>query len=308
MSILVAGATGLVGSAIIQELEKTNRPHIGISSKDLNLLDRNATFSFLKEHSPSVVIDAAARVGGIGANSSNPVSFLSENLQIQTNLMDASHVVNVKKLVFLGSSCMYPINQPQPYEEESLMKGPVEATNSAYALAKLAGMELIKSYRKEFGYSWITVIPNNVYGRNDNFDSKNSHVFASLIRKFSEAKLNNKREVILWGSGKPKREFIHADDAASAILCALDKYDSDIPLNIGTGVEISISRLAADIANATGFDGKTIWDKEKPDGVARKILSIDKLLELGWKPSIQLSDGIRTTASWYLSNLDSARR
>jgi GDP-L-fucose synthase len=308
MTILVAGATGLVGSAIVRELEKSNRPHIGISSKDLNLLDRVATFSFLKEHSPTVVIDAAARVGGIGANSSNPVSFLSENLQIQTNLMDAAHETNVRKFVFLGSSCMYPINQPQPYIEESLMQGPVEPTNSAYALAKLAGMELIKSYRKEFGHSWITLIPNNVYGQNDNFNSKNSHVFASLIRKFTEAKLHNDREVTLWGSGKPKREFIHADDAASAIVCALDKYNSDIPLNIGTGVEISICELAQNIAQVTGFSGHIIWNGEKPDGVMRKILSIDKLLGLGWKPSVTLDDGISGTVSWYLSNLNSFRK
>jgi GDP-L-fucose synthase len=189
MTILVAGATGLVGSAIVRELEKTNRAHKGISSKDIDLLDRAATFKFLKEFKPSVVIDAAARVGGIGANTSSPVSFLSENLQIQTNLMDASHKANVKNLIFLGSSCMYPINMPQPYKEECLMKGPVEATNSAYAIAKIAGMELIKSYRKEFGYNWNTFIPNNVYGLNDNFNLKNSHVFASLIRKFAEAKL-----------------------------------------------------------------------------------------------------------------------
>ena len=307
MTILVAGATGLVGSAIVRNLEKANRPHVGISSKDLNLLDRSATFRFLEELSPTVVIDAAARVGGIGANTSSPVSFLSENLQMQTNLMDASHKANIKNLIFLGSSCMYPINMPQPYKEESLMNGPVEATNSAYAIAKIAGMELIKSYRKEFGYNWNTFIPNNVYGLNDNFHLKNSHVFASLIRKFAEAKLNNEHEVVLWGTGKPKREFIHADDAASAILFAMDRYDSEEPLNIGTGLEISIRQLAIDIAQAANFRGNVSWDITKPDGAARKILSTDKLQGLGWQPSIHLDDGIKNTMSWFLSHLDSAR-
>lgn len=308
MTILVAGANGLVGSAIVRELEKSKRPYIGISTKDIDLRNRASTFSFLREHTPTAVIDAAARVGGIGANTSNPVSFLSDNLQIQTNLMDAAHASNVKKFIFLGSSCMYPVNQPQPFREESLMQGPVEPTNSAYALAKLAGMELIKSYRKEFGRDWITLIPNNVYGPNDNFSLKNSHVFASLIRKFTDGKLNNDHEIILWGSGKPKREFIHADDAATAIIFALDNYDGDLPLNIGTGLEISIQELAQKIAQATEFKGTIFWDSTKPDGVLRKILNIDKLLGLGWKPKIKLTDGISRTVAWYLSNLDSFRK
>ena len=302
MTILVAGAIGLVGSAIVRELKKTNRTHIGISSKDVDLLDRAATFKFLKELKPSVVIDAAARVGGIGANNSNPVDFLTRNIQIQSNLMDAAHEAGVKNFVFLGSSCIYPRNCAQPIKEEYIMTGELEQTNSAYAIAKIAGLELIKSYRKQFGHKWISVMPTNLYGPNDNFDLENSHVFPALIRKFVEGKRNNQKSVTLWGSGSPKREFLHVDDLAKAILVCLEKYDSDQHINIGTGEDLSIKDLAIKVAKVAGFEGEIIWDESKPDGTPRKVLDVSKIINLGWKPSISLDQGISETVQWYQEN------
>ena len=302
MTILVAGATGLVGSAIVRELEKTNRTHKGISSKDVDLLDRAATFKFLKEFKPSVVIDAAARVGGIGANNSHPVDFLTRNIQIQSNLMDAAHEAGVKNFVFLGSSCIYPRNCAQPIKEEYIMTGELEQTNSAYAIAKIAGLELIKSYRKQFGHKWISVMPTNLYGPNDNFDLENSHVFPALIRKFVEGKRNNQKSVTLWGSGSPKREFLHVDDLAKAILVCLEKYDSDQHINIGTGEDLSVKELATKVSQAAGFEGEVIWDSSKPDGTPRKVLEVSKIMNLGWKPSITLDEGISQTVQWYQEN------
>ena len=302
MTILVAGATGLVGSAIVRELEKTNKPHTGISSKDVDLLDRAATFKFLKAFKPSVVIDAAARVGGIGANNSYPVDFLTRNIQIQSNLMDAAHEADVKNFVFLGSSCIYPRNCAQPIKEEFIMTGELEQTNSAYAIAKIAGLELIKSYRKQFGHKWISVMPTNLYGPNDNFDLENSHVFPALIRKFVEGKRNNQKSVTLWGSGSPKREFLHVDDLAKAIFVCLEKYDSDQHINIGTGEDLSIKELATKVAKAAGFDGEVIWDSTKPDGTPRKVLDVSKIMNLGWKPTITLDQGIFETVQWYQEN------
>ena len=302
MTILVAGATGLVGSAIVRELEKTNRPNKGISSKDVDLLDRAATFKFLKDLKPSVVIDAAARVGGIGANNSHPVDFLTRNIQIQSNLMDAAHEAGVKNFVFLGSSCIYPRNCAQPIKEEYIMTGELEQTNSAYAIAKIAGLELIKSYRKQYGHKWISVMPTNLYGPNDNFDLENSHVFPALIRKFVEGKRGKQNSVTLWGSGSPKREFLHVDDLAKAILVCLEKYDSDQHINIGTGEDLSIKDLAIKVAEAAGFEGEIIWDASKPDGTPRKVLDVSKILNLGWKPSITLDQGISQTVQWYQGN------
>jgi len=302
MTILVAGGSGLVGSAIVRELERVNKKVIGISSKDLNLLDRARTFSFIKELKPNVIIDAAAKVGGVGSNNAYPVEFFSQNLQIQTNLMDAAHEAKVEKFLFLGSSCIYPRNCVQPIKEEYLLTGELEETNSAYAVAKIAGIELIKSYRKEYGYSWISAMPTNLYGPNDNFDLENSHVLPALIRKFVEAKRNNSAEVVLWGSGTPLREFLHVDDLAKAVLVCLDKYDSSAQINIGSGVEVSIKDLATKIAEQSGFSGKTIWDGNRPDGTPRKVLDVTKITELGWKPLISLDEGITTTVEWYLEN------
>jgi len=302
MKMLVAGGTGLAGSAIIRELERVNKKVIGISSKDVNLLDRAKTFSYIKDLSPTVIIDAAAKVGGVGSNNAFPVEFLSQNLQIQTNLMDAAHEAKVEKFVFLGSSCIYPRNCAQPIKEDYLLTGELEQTNSAYAVAKIAGIELIKSYRKEYGYSWISVMPTNLYGPNDNFDLENSHVLPALIRKFVEAKRNNSPEVVLWGSGTPLREFLHVDDLAKAISVCLEKYDDSQQINIGSGDEISIKDLGQKIANLTGFTGKVVWDSNRPDGTPRKVLDSTKINKLGWKPSITLDQGIAATVEWYQEN------
>jgi GDP-L-fucose synthase len=302
MTILVAGSTGLVGSAIVRELDTTGKVYKGISSKDVDLLDRAATFRFVKDFKPSVVIDAAARVGGIGANNAQPVDFLTQNIQIQSNLMDAAHEAGVKNFVFLGSSCIYPKNSAQPIKEEYLMTGELESTNSAYAIAKIAGIELIKSYRKQFGHKWISVMPTNLYGPNDNFDLQNSHVFPALIRKFVEAKRTNAPSVTLWGTGTPKREFLHVDDLAKAVLICLEKYDSDQHINIGSGEDLSIKELALKVSKAAGFTGEVIWDSTKPDGTPRKVLDVTKIKNLGWKPSISLDEGIIQTIQWYQEN------
>jgi GDP-L-fucose synthase len=302
MTILVAGATGLVGSAIVRELNETGKANLGISSKDVDLLDRAATFRFVKDFKPSVVIDAAARVGGIGANNALPVDFLTQNIQIQSNLMDAAHEAGVKNFVFLGSSCIYPKNSAQPIKEEYLLTGELESTNSAYAIAKIAGIELIKSYRKQFGHKWISIMPTNLYGPNDNFDLQNSHVFPALIRKFVEAKKTNAPSVTLWGTGTPKREFLHVDDLAKAVLICLEKYDSDQHINIGSGEDLSIKDLALKVSKASEFNGEIIWDSTKPDGTPRKVLDVTKVKNLGWKPLISLDQGIIQTIQWYQEN------
>jgi GDP-L-fucose synthase len=302
MTILVAGGTGLVGSAIVRELKRVNRDVVGISSKDVNLLDRDKTFAYIKKLNPTAIIDAAAKVGGIGGNNAFPVEFLSQNLQIQSNLMDAAHAAKTEKFVFLGSSCIYPRNCPQPIKEDYLLTGELEQTNSAYAIAKIAGIELIKSYRKEYGYKWISVMPTNLYGPNDNFDLETSHVLPALIRKFIEAKQNNKSEVTVWGSGTPLREFLHTDDLAKAVLLCMEKYDDAQQINVGSGVEISILDLANKIAEKVGFSGSIVMDANKPDGTPRKVLDITKVSNLGWKPTISLDQGIASTVEWYLQN------
>ena len=302
MTILVAGATGLAGSAIVRELNRLKKEVIGISSKDLDLLDRNATFEYFQNLKPSIVIDAAAKVGGIHANNTHPVEFLSNNIQIQTNLMDASHAVSVEQFVFLGSNCIYPKNCPQPIKEEYILTGVLEPTNSAYAIAKLAGIELIKSYRKEFGHRWFSVMPINLYGPNDNFDLENSHVFPALIRKFTDAVVNKSNTVTVWGSGRPRREFLHVDDLAKAIVLCLEKYDSDQHINIGTGSDITISELAEKISKISGFKGEIKWDSNREDGTPQKVLDIEKITKLGWKPTITLEQGIKSTIEWYIQN------
>jgi len=302
MTILVAGATGLAGSAIVRELTRIGRPVVGISSKDVDLLDRNATFNYLDKLKPNAVINAAAKVGGISANNNYPVEFLSENIRIQTNLIDAAHSAKVEKFVFLASSCVYPKNCPQPIKEEYVLTGALESTNSAYAIAKLAGIELIKSYRKEFGNKWISVMPTNLYGPNDNFDLESSHVFPSLIRKFIEAKKSNANSAKLWGTGKPRREFLHVDDLAKAIIVCLDNYDADQQINIGTGIDLTIAELAEKIAKNTGFTGSIDWDVTREDGTPQKVLDIQKITNLGWKPTINLDQGIKLTVEWYLEN------
>ena len=302
MTIVVAGHTGLVGSAIFRALEDRGDSVIGINSKVVDLLDREATFEFIHDHKPQLVIDAAAIVGGIGANNQFRVEFLSKNLQIQSNLMDASHAANVERFVFLGSSCIYPRDCAKPIKEEYLMTGPLEVTNSAYAIAKIAGIELIKSYRKQYSRRWISLMPTNMYGPRDNFDLETSHVFPALINRYVTARRKGASEVTLWGTGAPKREFLHSSDLAAAVLLAVEKYDSELHLNIGTGEDLSIKELSTKISQISGFKGETKWDLSKPDGTPRKGLDVSRLRALGWEPKVSLDDGIRETIQYFESN------
>lgn len=302
MTIVVAGHTGLVGSAIFKALEDRGDSVIGINSKVVDLLDREATFEFIHDHKPQLVIDAAAIVGGIGANNQFRVEFLSKNLQIQSNLMDASHAANVERFVFLGSSCIYPRDCAKPIKEEYLMTGPLEVTNSAYAVAKIAGIELINSYRRQYSRRWISLMPTNMYGPRDNFDLETSHVFPALIHRYVTARRKGASEVTLWGTGAPKREFLHSSDLAAAVLLAVEKYDSELHLNIGTGEDLSIKELSTKISQISGFKGETKWDPLKPDGTPRKVLDVSRLRALGWEPKVSLDDGIRETIQYFESN------
>lgn len=302
MTIVVAGHTGLVGSAIFKALEDRGDSVIGINSKVVDLLDREATFEFIHDHKPQLVIDAAAIVGGIGANNQFRVEFLSKNLQIQSNLMDASHAANVERFVFLGSSCIYPRDCAKPIKEEYLMTGPLEVTNSAYAVAKIAGIELINSYRRQYSRRWISLMPTNMYGPRDNFDLETSHVFPALINRYVTARRKGASEVTLWGTGAPKREFLHSSDLAAAVLLAVEKYDSELHLNIGTGEDLSIKELSTKISQISGFKGETKWDPLKPDGTPRKVLDVSRLRALGWEPKVSLDDGIRETIQYFESN------
>ena len=297
MTIVVAGSSGLVGSAIVRYYEGIGQKVISVNRAVVDLLDSKATTEFLTATKPDLVIDAAAKVGGIGANNSFPVEFLNDNLRIQSNLMEAAHKADVARFVFLGSSCIYPRECPQPIKEEYLLTGPLEQTNSAYAIAKIAGIELIKSYRKEFGRRWISLMPTNLYGPHDNFDLANSHVLPAFIRRFSEA--NATSTVTLWGSGKPKREFLHVDDMASAVALCAENYDDERHLNIGSGIDSTIAELAQLVAGAAGFTGEIAWDTSKPDGTPRKVMDVSRVKSLGWSPKISLSDGIAQTIAWY---------
>ena len=302
MTIVVAGHTGLVGSAIYKLLKSRGENVVGVNSSVVNLLDRKRTFEFIQDIKPQLVIDSAAIVGGIGANNSFPVDFLSKNLQIQNNLMDASHEADVERFVFLGSSCIYPRDCAQPIKEEYLMTGPLERTNSAYAVAKIAGIELIKSYRKQFNRRWIALMPTNMYGPGDNFDLETSHVLPAFINRFVTAKRSGAKSVTLWGSGSPKREFLHTHDLAEAVFLASEKYDSEEHLNVGTGKDLSIKELASLVAKKAGFAGEIEWDASKPDGTPRKVLDVTRLRALGWEPRISLEAGIAETVQWFESN------
>ena len=301
MTVLVAGGSGLAGSAIVRALEARGEKVLVVNSKVVDLTNRKSTFEYILDHKPTHVIDAAARVGGIGANNQFPVNFLSENIQIQTNLMDASHEAKVERFVFLGSSCIYPKMAEQPMKESALLTGPLEPTNSAYAIAKISGIELIKSYRKQFKYRWISVMPTNLYGPNDNFDLNTSHVLPAMIRKFDDAVKSNST-VTLWGSGSPKREFLRTDDLAQAIILLMENYDEDQHINVGSGEEITIKNLAKLIGDTAGYKGETVWDSTKPDGTPRKIMDNSKISALGWKAKISLKDGISSTLNWYREN------
>lgn len=296
MKIYVAGHRGMVGSAIARAIE-ANDEHswIGATRSELDLTNRQNVFDYLSNNKPDAVIIAAAKVGGIVANDSFPVDFLSKNLQIQTNLIDGSHEIGIQKLVFLGSSCIYPKFAEQPIKESSLLTGELEPTNEPYALAKIAGLKLIQAYRKQYGYSWISLMPTNLYGPGDNYDPESSHVIPGMISKFCKAKNEGLSSVTLWGSGSPLREFLHVDDLASATLFALENYESEVALNVGSGEEVSIKELAETIKQEVGFNGDIHWDTSKPDGTPRKFLDSSALANLGWKPALNLRDGLSKT-------------
>jgi len=307
MTILVAGHTGLVGSAIYELLKSMGEDVLGLNSKVVDLLDRPKTIQFLSDVKPTVVIDAAAIVGGIGANNSRSVDFLSKNLQIQTNLMDGSHQAKVERFVFLGSSCIYPRECPQPIKEEYLMTGPLESTNSAYAIAKITGIEMIKSYRKQFNHKWISVMPTNMYGPNDNFSKDQGHVLPALINRFVNAVESDAESLTLWGSGSTMREFLHSRDLAEAVVFLLERYDDDLHINVGSGQDLQISELATLIGKEVGFKGAIEWDRSRPDGTPRKLLDSSRIRNLGWVPEISLEDGIRETIKWFKENKSRVR-
>ena len=301
MKIYVAGHRGLVGSAIVRQIDNEKKhTWTGKTRSELNLLDRTAVFRFLSSEKPDAVVIAAAKVGGIYANKTYPVEFLSENLQIETNLLDGSHKAGIERVLFLGSSCVYPKFSQQPILEEYLLTGELEKTNEAYALAKISGLKLVQAYRSQYGHSWISCMPTNMFGPGDNFDLENAHVLPSLIRKIHEAKIRDDELVTLWGTGTPKREFLHSDDLASACLFLLESYDKEVPINIGVGRDISIRELAELISKIVGFRGRIVWDASRPDGTPRKLLDISKISALGWRPSVSLEEGITSTYKWYL--------
>jgi GDP-L-fucose synthase len=304
MNVIVAGGTGLAGSAIVRAYERQGIHVTAIGRKSVDLLDRDATFDFIKRAKPDVIVDAAAKVGGIVANDTYPVEFLADNLRIQNNLLEAAFAADVEKFIFLGSSCIYPRDCQQPIKEEYLLTGPLEPTNSAYAIAKIAGIELVNSFRKEYGRKWISLMPTNLYGPNDNFELQGSHVLPAFIRRFVQAKIANFESETLWGTGKPTREFLHVDDLAEAVVYFQDSYDTSNHLNIGSGREISIKDLALLVASAANFQGKIDWDSSKPDGTPRKVLDSVKANNLGWKARISLEEGVASTIEWYLKQLD----
>ena len=271
----------------------------GVSSKDVDLCNRDQAFNLISETLPKVLIMAAAKVGGIAANQADPVGFLSVNMQIQSNLLDAAHAFKVERVVFLGSSCIYPRECAQPIREEYLMTGALEPTNAPYAIAKISGLQLVQAYRRQFGHSWISLMPTNLYGPNDNFDLNSSHVLPALLRRFHEAKVNHASELTLWGTGTATREFLHVDDLAKAILHCVDSYDEDLPLNVGTGVETSIKDLALTIARIVNFNGRINWDSDKPDGTPRKVLNVNRINNIGWRSEIDLENGIEEMYEWF---------
>jgi len=301
--VYIAGHRGLVGSAIWRHLMGRGFTSlVGVSSSQLDLRDREATAAFFRRERPDIVIDAAARVGGILANSTYPADFLSDNLRIQVNVMDAAKDVGVERLLFLGSSCIYPKLAEQPIKESSLLTGALEPTNDAYAIAKIAGILQVQANRRQHGRHWISAMPTNLYGPNDNFDPQSSHVLPALIRRFHEAKENSAGEVVLWGTGTPRREFLHVDDLAAASLFLLENYDSADTINVGVGQDVTIRELAEIVADVVGYDGALVQDPSKPDGTPRKLLDVSRINDLGWKATIPLRDGIAATYTWFLAH------
>ncbi len=303
--IYIAGHRGMVGSAIWRTLEKQGYTNlIGKTSKELDLRNQQDVLEFLEAEKPEIIIDAAAKVGGILANNDFPYQFLMENIQIQNNLIDGSLKVDVKKFIFLGSSCIYPKFAPQPLKEDYLLTDSLEPTNEWYAIAKITGVKTCQAIRKQFGKDYVSMMPTNLYGTHDNFDLKSSHVLPAMIRKFHEAKENNHANVVLWGSGTPLREFLFVDDLAEAVVFALDNELPEHLYNVGTGTDLTIKDLAELIQKVTGHQGEIEWDSSKPDGTPRKLMDISKMHDLGWKHQVELEDGIRKTYNWFLENIE----
>ncbi|PKQ20638.1 MAG: GDP-fucose synthetase [Actinobacteria bacterium HGW-Actinobacteria-6] len=301
--IYVAGHKGLVGSAIMRRLEGLGHETLITRTRaELDLTRQNDVVSFFDETRPDYVFMAGAKVGGILANSTYPADFIRENLLVQTNVIDAAYRSGVSKLLFLGSSCIYPKLAPQPMVEEYLLSGPLEPTNEAYAVAKIAGIVMVDSYRKQYGFNGISLMPTNLYGPGDRFDLESSHVLPALMRKFHDAKVAGEPQVVVWGTGTPRREFLHVDDLADAAVFLMDKYDGAGIVNVGVGHDVSIAELAAIIAEVVGYEGEVVYDASKPDGTPRKLLDVSKLAALGWRPRIGLKDGIAATYQWYVAN------
>src|SRR6516165_8086680 len=304
-SVYVAGHRGLVGSALLRNLQKHGYRNLIVRTHhELDLRHTENVREFFATNRPDAVVVAAARVGGIKANNDFPVEFLLENLQIQNNLVSASFDFGVKKLLFLGSSCIYPRLAAQPIKEDALLAGPLEPTNEPYAIAKIAGIKLCQAYARQYGANFISAMPTNLYGTGDNFDLETSHVLAALIRKMHEAKLENRREVVIWGTGTPRREFLHADDLADALRFLLENYDSPEIINVGCGYDVTIRELAQLVAKVVGVDAELTFDASKPDGTPRKLLDTGRLQKLGWKSRISLEDGIRDTYQWFLQHAE----
>ena len=301
--IYVAGHRGLVGSAIVRNLEEKGFNNIICRThKELDLTNQNEVRRFFEEERPEYVFLAAAKVGGIHANNTYPADFIYENLMIQNNVIKAAHDFEVKKLLFLGSTCIYPKMAPQPIKEDYLLTGSLEETNEAYAVAKIAGLEMCKFFKRQYGDNFISCMPTNLYGPNDNFDLKNSHVLPALIRKFHEAKVNNSEVVEVWGTGKPLREFLYVDDMADACVFLMENYDGEQHVNIGTGVEVSIRELAETVKEVVGFAGELVFNTDMPDGTPRKLTTVDKLNGLGWKHKVDLNNGIKMAYEWFIEN------
>jgi GDP-L-fucose synthase len=306
--IYVAGHRGLVGSALVRALEKRGHANLLLRGRDeLDLTDQRAVNQFFESERPEAVIMAAARVGGIHANNSRPALFIRDNLLIQDHVIDAAYRSGVAKLVFLGSSCIYPKLAPQPIKEDYLLTGPLEPTNEWYAIAKIAGVKMCQAYRREYGFNAISLMPTNLYGPGDNFDLQSSHVLPALIRRFHEAKVRGDESVTVWGTGTPRREFLHVDDLAEAILYLLLAYDAEPIVNVGWGRDVTIRELAELVMSAIGYSGHLIFDTTKPDGTPRKLLDVTRLTDLGWRPRIHLKEGIEGTYAWFKEHTDMAR-
>lgn len=307
--VYIAGHRGLVGSALLRRFETEGFNNLLVRShSELDLTDRAATFDFILQSRPQVIIDAAARVGGIMANSTYPADFLSENLQIQVNLLDAAVAARVPRLLFLGSSCIYPKHAPQPIKESALLTGTLEPTNDAYAIAKIAGILQVQAVRRQYGLAWISAMPTNLYGPADNFSPSGSHLLPALIRRYEEAKASRVQEVTNWGTGTPRRELLNVNDLAGACLFLLEHFDGPNHVNVGTGIDHTISEIADMVATAVGYTGQTRWDPTKPDGTPRKLLDVSFLRTAGWQPSISLRAGIEATVAWYRANAGAARK